>query len=94
MKIVPWSLTHVLLPTLHCHMYLSSIKQLSHLCSQWVCLLLHLLHAVLSFRAANGGAVGVLGSGVTLTNLTSNIFEANTADNTLSSATNDGDGGM
>ncbi|DBA73772.1 TPA: hypothetical protein ACH3X2_009743 [Trebouxia sp. C0005] len=44
-------------------------------------------------RAANGGAVGVLGSGVTLTNLTGNIFWANTADNTLSSATNDGDGG-
>ncbi len=38
--------------------------------------------------------MGVLGSGVTLTNLTGNIFEANTADNTLSSATNDGDGGM
>ena len=38
--------------------------------------------------------MGVLGIGVTLTNLTGNIFEANTADNTLSSATNDGDGGM
>ncbi|KAL0055969.1 hypothetical protein WJX82_006250 [Trebouxia sp. C0006] len=44
-------------------------------------------------RAANGGAVGVLGSGVTLTNLTGNIFEANTANDILSSATNDGDGG-
>ena len=52
------------------------------------------LYAVLSFRAANGGAVGVLGSGVTLTNLTGNVFEANTADNNLSSATDDGDGGM
>ncbi len=38
--------------------------------------------------------MGVLGSGVTLTNLTGNIFEANTADSSLSSATNDGDGGM
>ena len=38
--------------------------------------------------------MGVLGSGVTLTNLTGNIFEANTANDTLSSATNDGDGGM
>ncbi len=37
--------------------------------------------------------MGVLGTGVTLTTLTGNIFEANTASSSLSSATNDGEGG-
>ena len=82
--------------TLHRHMYLS--KHQAAVPSLWSVSLLVVASVTCcaggSFRAANGGAVGVLGIGVTLTNLTGNIFEANTADNTLSSATNDGDGGM
>ena len=52
------------------------------------------LHDHADDRAANGGALNVLGSGVTLTNLTGNIFQSNTADDTLTSALNDGEGGM